>query len=467
LDFPNVVIKGSELQLPFQSTLKIEKFGDMILKATEPQMVLFNIYDDWLKTISSYTAFSRLILILRALHVSPDRTKALLRPDKNTITQPHHVWPTLTDEDWIKVEVQLKDLILADYGKKNNINVASLTQSEVRDIILGMQIQPPSLQRQQVAEVEKAAREQSQLTAVTTKTTNVHGDAMAITTTSQYEQQSFNTRTDWRIRAISASNLHLRTNHIYVSSEDISESGFTYVFPKNILSKFITISDLRTQIGGYIYGVSPADNPQVKEVRCIVMVPQVGNHQQVTMPRKIPDATMAGFEYLEGLEPLGWVHTQPTELPQLSPLDVFTHAGIMADNQSWDGEKAIILTCSFTPGSCSLTAYKLTPQGFEWGKANRDVGLAAQGYAPAFYERVQMLLSDRFLGSFLVPEDEIWNYNFMGVKHSVGMDYNLMAGVPKEFYHESFRPSHFLTFTSMEEAEEATNAEVDFDDVFS
>jgi hypothetical protein len=61
----------------------------------------------------------------------------------------------LTDEQWIKVEVALKDLILADYGKKNNVNVASLTQSEVRDIILGMEIAPPSLQRQQIAEIEK------------------------------------------------------------------------------------------------------------------------------------------------------------------------------------------------------------------------------------------------------------------------------------------------------------------------
>jgi len=70
-------------------------------------------------------------------------------------------------------------------GKKNNVNVASLTQSEIRDVILGMEIAPPSLQRQQVAEIEKQAREQSQLTAVTTKTTNVHGEEMVITTTSQ------------------------------------------------------------------------------------------------------------------------------------------------------------------------------------------------------------------------------------------------------------------------------------------
>jgi pre-mRNA-processing factor 8 len=46
-------------------------------------------------------------------------TKVMLKPYETTITKPHHIRPTLTDEEWIKVEVQLKDLILADYGKKN------------------------------------------------------------------------------------------------------------------------------------------------------------------------------------------------------------------------------------------------------------------------------------------------------------------------------------------------------------
>ena len=96
-------------------------------------MVLFNLYgmhicflysklqlsliakllDDWLKSISSYTAFSRLILLLRGLHVNNEKAKVILRPDKSTITEPHFVWPTLSDDDWIKVEVALKDLILA------------------------------------------------------------------------------------------------------------------------------------------------------------------------------------------------------------------------------------------------------------------------------------------------------------------------------------------------------------------
>src|SRR6478672_13536124 len=58
----------------------------------QPKMIIFNLYDDWLKSISSYTAFSRLILILKALHVNNDRTKMILKPDKTTITEAHHVW---------------------------------------------------------------------------------------------------------------------------------------------------------------------------------------------------------------------------------------------------------------------------------------------------------------------------------------------------------------------------------------
>ncbi|KAK6912228.1 Pre-mRNA-processing-splicing factor 8, U6-snRNA-binding [Dillenia turbinata] len=653
LDFPNIVIKGSELQLPFQACLKIEKFGDLILKATEPQMVLFNIYDDWLKSISSYTAFSRLILILRALHVNNEKAKMLLKPDKTIVTEPHHIWPSLTDDQWMKVEVALRDLILSDYAKKNNVNTSALTQSEIRDIILGAEITPPSQQRQQIAEIEKQAKEASQLTAVTTRTTNVHGDELIVTTTSPYEQAAFGSKTDWRVRAISATNLYLRVNHIYVNSEDIKETGYTYIMPKNILKKFICIADLRTQIAGYLYGISPPDNPQVKEIRCIAMPPQWGTHQQVHLPSSLPE-----HDFLNDLEPLGWMHTQPNELPQLSPQipdngpwnynfmgvkhtigmrygvklgtpreyyhedhrpthflefsnleeeekgvihtsvwagqkrlgqlakwktaeevaalvrslpveeqpkqnvvtrkgmldplevevalgdlilsdyakknnvntsaltqseirdmilgaeitppsqiaetekqaeeasqltavtrrttnvhgdelivtttspyeqaefnsktdwcchlahdllltyvsefleDLTTHARILENNKQWDGEKCIILTCSFTPGSCSLTAYKLAPTGYEWGRVNKDMGSNPHGYLPTHYEKVQMLLSDRFLGFYMIflthfltllwiPDNGPWNYNFMGVKHTVGMRYGVKLGTPR------------------------------------
>ena len=110
-----------------------------------------------------------------------------------------------------------------------SVNVASLTQSEIRDIILGMEISAPSQQRQQIAKIEKQTKEQSQLTATTTRTTNVHGDEIIVMTTSNYERQTFSSKTEWRIRAISATNLHLRTNHIYVSSDDIIIKGWVHI----------------------------------------------------------------------------------------------------------------------------------------------------------------------------------------------------------------------------------------------
>ncbi|CAF9918598.1 MAG: pre-mRNA-splicing factor 8 [Heterodermia speciosa] len=453
LDFPNISIRASELQLPFQAAMKVEKLGDMILRATEPKMMLYNLYDEWLKTISSYTAFSRLILILRALHVNQDKTKLLLRPDKTVITKEHHIWPTLSDEDWIKVEVQLRDLILNDYGKKNNVNTSSLTSSEVRDIILGMEISAPSMQRQQAAEIEKQQQEQQQLTAVTTKTQNVHGEDIIVTTTSQFEQQSFASKTEWRTRAIATSNLRTRANNIYISSDDIREDDhYTYIMPKNILKRFITIADLRVQVAAYLYGSSPPDNAQVKEVRTIVMVPQVGNTRDVQLAQQLPQ-----HPNLAALEPLGIIHTVSGNEPSyMTAADTTQHARLMSAHPSWD-KKTITLTVSFTPGSVSLAAWALTPQGYKWGSENKDLSSEMpQGFSTAgMGEKCQLLLSDKIRGYFLVPEGNagVWNYAFMG--SSFGSvekrPWGVKMDVPVAFYADVHRPLHFQNFAELED----------------
>ncbi|KAI0191144.1 NUC071 domain-containing protein [Xylaria flabelliformis] len=450
LDFPNISIRASELQLPFQAAMKVEKLGDMILRATEPQMVLFNLYDEWLKSISSYTAFSRLVLILRALHVNPDKTKLILRPDKTVITQMHHIWPTLSDEDWIKVETQLRDLILHDYGKKNNVNVSSLTSSEVRDIILGMEISAPSMQRQQAAEIEKQQQEQQQLTAVTTKTQNVHGEEIIVTTTSQFEQQTFASKTEWRTRAIATSNLRTRSNNIYVSSVDNDLDDVTYVMPNNILRKFITIADLRVQVAGYLYGVSAPDNDQVKEIRCIAMVPQIGGLRSVQLPQQLPQ-----HEYLGDLEPLGVIHTMAgNELPYMSAADVTEHARLLDAHPKWSKENSITVDVAFTPGSVSLSAWALTPNGYKWGAENKDIGSdQPQGFTTSMGIKRKLLLSPRYKGYFLVPENGKWNYSFMGSSYA-GLEkkpVHVKLDTPLPFYSDQHRPLHFQNFAELED----------------
>lgn len=453
LDFPNISIRASELQLPFQAAIKIEKLNDMILKATEPQMVLFNLYDEWLKTISSYTAFSRLVLILRALHVNPDKTKILLRPDKTVVTQEHHIWPSLTDEAWINVETQLRDLILNDYGRKNNVNTSSLTQSEVRDIILGMEISAPSMQRQQAAEIEKQNNEQQQITATTTKTQNKDGEDIIVTTTSNYEQQAFASKTEWRNRAVATTGLRTRANNIYINSDDIRETDrHTYIMPKNILKRFITLADLRVQVAGYLYGASPPDNDAIKEVRTIVMIPQVGSTRDVQLPHHLPE-----HEYLRSLESLGIIHTvagnEPTAMPAA---DVTQHAHLMAAHASWD-KKTVTMTVSFTPGSVSLSAFALTPAGYKWGAENRDrqsdhpQGFQTQGFA----DKCQLLLSDRIRGYFLTPENDAWNYSFMGSSFQ-GVErraVHVKIDTPRAFYDGLHRPLHFQSFNEIEGVE--------------
>eukprot|EP00916_Digyalum_oweni_P016330 GHVL01026800.1.p1 GENE.GHVL01026800.1~~GHVL01026800.1.p1 ORF type:complete len:770 (+),score=80.97 GHVL01026800.1:1583-3892(+) len=62
-------------------------------------------------------------------------------------------------------------------------------------------------------------------------------------------------------------------------------------------------------------------------------------------------------------------------------------------------------------------------------------------------------------------KEGVWNYNFMGVKHSVNMKYTLILDNPKEFYAECHRPAHFLSFTSTDAV--ADNEMADREDLYS
>ena len=107
---------------------------------------------------------------------------------------------------------------------------------------------------------------------------------------------------------------------------------------------------------------------------------------------------------------------------------------MMNGENRWWGVTHFIhgLGFSFTPGSCSLTAYKLTPSGYDWGRNNKDTGNNPRGYLPSHYEKVQMLLSDRFLGFFMVPTQGSWNFNFMGELYQVSLCFKKWCWCPQD-----------------------------------
>jgi pre-mRNA-processing factor 8 len=133
---------------------------------------------------------------------------------------------------------------------------------------------------------------------------------------------------------------------------------------------------------------------------------------------------------------------------------------ILDPSSKWDFDTSVCLTTSFTTGSCSLSLYRLTQAGLDWAKSNKENGVTQvtspnpPGYGQTMYERVQMILSDKFLGFYMVPEGGVWNYNFNGINFSNNMRYSLVLDNPKDFYNEAHRTAHFLDFGREQQSEE-------------
>lgn len=55
---------------------------------------------------------------------------------------------------------------------------------------------------------------------------------------------------------MSATNMAMRTSNIWINSDDVKETGYTYIMPKNLLKKFVGIADLKVKVFGYLYGTT-------------------------------------------------------------------------------------------------------------------------------------------------------------------------------------------------------------------
>lgn len=87
------------------------------------------------------------------------------------------------------------------------------------------------------------------------------------------------------MRALSATNMQIRVNNVWVSNDDVKD-GVTFVMPKNLLKRFVAISDLKVQVFAYLYGQTVEGG--IKEIKSIVIVPQVGSKDGVTVPNQMP-----------------------------------------------------------------------------------------------------------------------------------------------------------------------------------
>jgi pre-mRNA-processing factor 8 len=426
-DYPNMVLRGSDLSLPLQSILKLSKVGDLVMQATEPRIVVFNLYDDWAQTTTqSFTCFSRLLLLLRAYHINSDRTQSILYPNATIVTKQSHLWPSYNDNEWANVETQLRDLILQDFAIKNQVQVQSLTQSETRDIILGAQITSPSQQREQLLEeLDKNSKNDDLITTTNVQTLDQHGNIVITTTSSNYERSQFLSTTDWRVRYLSTQQLYKRTNNIGLRGPEeetvtLTKSGISYILPSNLFKQLVQISDVKTITMAYMYGVIPSiKGEQLENVRLIkafMIPPQFGSNSTIlyayppvsnptgivakgneTEPnfisrfsQELISASRLNLQTVSDMIPIGLFYTIGQDDGKYLSPELFIYHNEWYDfiknntktttsdkNSQFESihdqyiqhlpiESTITMTLSYTPGSCTLNSFRITNTGRQW-----------------------------------------------------------------------------------------------------
>ncbi|KAK4930619.1 Vitamin B6 transporter [Elasticomyces elasticus] len=92
--------------------------------------------------------------------------------------------------------------------------------------------------------------------------------------------------------------------------------------------------------------------------------------------------------------------------------------------------------------------------GADWGAENKDTTSdQPQGFSTNMGEKCQLLLSDKIRGYFLVPEDNVWNYSFMGSSFGSVEKRPIYVKIdtPLKFYDDQHRPLHFQNFAELED----------------
>ena len=111
------------------------------------------------------------------------------------------------------------------------------------------------------------------------------------------------------------------------------------------------------------------------------------------------------------------------------------HAGFLEKHPEWDGKKTAVIVCSFIPGSVRVSGYTVTKEGYEWGRQCKDGGASETGFDEnTMFTGCPVLFSDKYVGCFLVPSENGWNYNFRGIQFRASDSYDVMPDVPKEYY---------------------------------
>lgn len=124
IDHPSICVKICPSIPLFSNVTKIKEIG------MEKSLRSINLYEGWKET-GRFTNFCRVLLVMHGMDVDEAKVKNL---------GINGIWPEISDNEWIKKEIQLKDLIVDKYCSIHEMEPSSLSQNEIRDIVFGFQV---------------------------------------------------------------------------------------------------------------------------------------------------------------------------------------------------------------------------------------------------------------------------------------------------------------------------------------
>mmetsp|Transcript_19339 Transcript_19339/g.27230 ORF Transcript_19339/g.27230 Transcript_19339/m.27230 type:complete len:2264 (-) Transcript_19339:163-6954(-) len=434
LDTSNIKIIGTDLLIPFYTLMKLNHINDIVLKSKVSKLLIFNIYDNWLKNSSSYTAFARLLLILRGLHINYKKTISILNIGYKNLSSSRSLWPDLDSQEWINVEVILKDLIINDYCQRHKVATSSLTQVEIRDIILGLE---QYLKTKPIRTHD--AKQKEEMT--TSKTVSKNNVVIKSFTKSPYEKIKFKSKKNWKLRMLRKINTFAIIKNLFINKIDkFNVNSRIFLISKYLILKFASVSDTSSETFGYIYGKDSIEFNSISEIICISIPPQLVSGLSLAMAIKnVSHSSTDGFEIL------GWIHLTAHDENDILGRNLKYHAKLITSIQALNGNKSIFIVLFISDSYSTLKAFSLTAEGFR-ATLSTNIEKLSKNEAIRYLKRVPVSLSSKFQGFFLIPKNNLWNYHFFESSFAPEKSYAIKVGLPIDYFEDYHRPYHFRDF---------------------
>ncbi|EPY30403.1 pre-mRNA-processing factor 8 [Angomonas deanei] len=288
VDYPNIIIGQSELNLPLPMVLRHNRLVDLRINATESKGWEFGIYDDWQQEIQvqPLTCFKLLNLILRGYHVDVHRARTILEPDVHVKRLPDHFWPSYTRQEWEKVSTRLQEMIIASFARRNDISPNDLTEHEKEEIILGKKMTTAELQDEKMKDLENM-RKTKLAQPATVQVTTASGEVVTKKVKSAFDFGSLSDN-NWRQRSLADAAFLNENTPLLFDAAGVTAKSEQLIFPEDAVQKLLSCCDVKVQVIGYLFGQALPDTPHIKEVRCIMIPPQSSTDRTTRTPKCIP-----------------------------------------------------------------------------------------------------------------------------------------------------------------------------------